>query len=68
MPNAFILDPSGEKTLAVVFAFFHKIGTTLRIIEERNHNEDRAKLYIGLLKEAVRTYLREIPAPMNLWC
>ena len=35
VPNDFILDPSGEQTSAVVHDLFHKIGTTLCILEER---------------------------------
>ena len=68
MPNAFILDPSGEQTSNEVRGFCHKIGTTLRILEERTQHADRAELYIGLLKEDVRKELRELHAPMELWC
>ena len=68
VPNAFMLDPSGEQTSNEVRAFCHKIGTTLRILEERTQHADRAELYIGLLKEDVRKELRELHAPMELWC
>ena len=68
VPNAFILDPSGEQTSNEVRAFCHKIGTTLRILEERTQHADRAKMYIGLLKEAVRKDLRDTHDPMKLWC
>ena len=67
VPNAFILDPSGEQTSNEVRAFCHKIGTTLRILEERTQHADRAELYIGLLKESVRKEMRETYSPMQLW-
>ena len=44
VPNFIIIDPSGEQTSAVVCSFCHKIGTTLRILEERTQHEDRAEL------------------------
>ena len=68
IPNVFIIDLLREKTLAVVYAFCHKIGTKLRILEERTQHADRDELYIGLLKEDVRKELRELHAPMELWC
>ena len=68
MPNAFIIDPSVDQTSTVVRAFFHNIGTTLRILEELTPHAGLDELSIGLLKEAVRKYLRETHAPMKLWC
>ena len=59
VPNAFILNSFGEQTSNFVCAFCHKIGTTLRILEERNQHADRAELYIGLLKESVRKDMSE---------
>ena len=50
VPNAFIIDPSGDQALAVVRAFCHNISTTLRILEESTQHTDCAELYIGLLK------------------
>ena len=47
VPNAFILDPSGEQTSINVCAFCHKIGTTLRILEEQTQHADCAQLYLG---------------------
>ena len=58
IPNVFIIDLLREQTLAVVYAFCHKIGTKLRILEERTQHADRDELYIGLLKEAVPKDLR----------
>ena len=34
VPNDFIIEPSGEQTSDVVRDFCHKIGTSLRILEE----------------------------------
>ena len=68
VPNAFILDPSGEQTSNVVCAFCHKIETTLWILEEQNQHADRSKLYIVLLKKSVRKDMRETHSPMEFWC
>ena len=68
VPNAFILDPSGEQTSNVVRALCHKIGTALRILEEQTQHADCAELYIGLLNESVRKDMRETHYPMKLWC
>ena len=67
MPNAFIFDHFGYQTPAVVHAFCHKIGTTLLILEKRTQHTDRAKLYIGLLKEAVYKDFSDPHALIRIW-
>ena len=67
VPDALVVDPSGEQTSASVRKFCHQIGTTLRILEEGTQWANRAELYIGLFKEAVRKDLRESHAPLVLW-
>ena len=47
--------------------FCHQVGTTLRVLEEGTPWANRAELYIGLFKEAVRKDLRLSNAPMVLW-
>ena len=38
------------------------------MLEENTQHTDRAELYIGLLKEAVRKDMRETHSPLRLWC
>ena len=43
------------------------MGTVLRILETETQWANRVELSIGLLKEAVRKYLRVSDCPMALW-
>ena len=45
----------------------HQVGMTLRILEVVTLWANRAELYIGLSKEAVRRDLLMMNAPMVLW-
>ena len=47
--------------------FCHKIGTNLQILEESTQWANRAKLYIGLIKEWVQKDMRESHSPLVLW-
>jgi hypothetical protein len=47
--------------------FSHQVGMTIRVLERNTPWANRAELYIGLLKEAVRKDLRSTNAPMVLW-
>ena len=47
--------------------FAHQVGITLKVLERNTPWANRAELYIGLLKEAVRKDLRATDAPMRLW-
>ena len=58
---------AGEQTSADVRKFLSDIGTTLRALEEGTPWSNKAELYIGILKEAVRKDLRESNAPLVLW-
>ena len=66
-PDAFVADMSGEQHSKEVKAFCHDIGTTLRALEEGTPWANKAELYIGLLKEAVRKDMRESDSPMVFW-
>ena len=46
---------------------YHKIGTTLRILEAGTPWANRVELYISIFKEAVCRDLRFTDAPMMLW-
>ena len=67
VPLSLICDPSGEQTSQKVKKFAHKVGLTLRFLEESTQWANRAELYIGFFKEAVRSDLRRSNAPMALW-
>ena len=67
-PNAFVCDPHASQKSKEIREFCHKIGSTLRVLEERTQHANRAELYIGLLKESIRKDLRESDAPLRLWC
>jgi hypothetical protein len=66
-PDAFVADMSGEQMSKEVTAFCNEIGSTLRALEEGTPWANKAELYIGLLKEAVRKDMKEQDSPMVLW-
>ena len=67
VPIALVVDPSGEQTSKAVRKFCNQVGTTLRILEESTQWANRAELYIGLLKKAIRKDLMTSNCPMVLW-
>ena len=66
-PDALIFDMSGEQTSQPMRKFCHKIGTSLRVLEEGTPWANKAELYIGLIKEAVRKDMKESDCPLVLW-
>jgi hypothetical protein len=66
-PEAIIADPAGEQTSNVLRQFCHEIGTTLRALEEGTQWANRAELYIGLIKEAVRKDMQHANCPLVFW-
>ena len=66
-PTAIITDAAPEETSSAMKKFCHDIGTTLRILEEGTPWANRAELYIGLIKEAVRKDMRESDCPLVFW-
>ena len=66
-PTSIIADMSGEQMSHDVQKFCNDIGTTLCTLEEGTPWSNKAELYIGLLKEAVRKDMRESNSPMILW-
>ena len=66
-PDAFVADMSGEQMSPAVKQFVTEIGSTLRALEEGTPWANKAELYIGLLKEAVRKDMRESNSPMVFW-
>ena len=46
--------------------FCNKIGPTLRLLEQKTQWENRAKLYVGLMKEAARKDIQLTGSPLVL--
>ncbi len=67
VPEYLIADPARAQKSKEVVQFCHKIGTTLRILEEGTQHANRAELYVGLMKEAIRKDIRESHSPLVLW-
>lgn len=57
VPITLVVDPSGEQTKKEVPKFCHQVGTTLQILEESTQWANRAELYIGLFKQAIKNDL-----------
>ena len=66
-PDAIVADMSGEQMSDDMRKFCNDIGTTLRALEEGTPWSNKAELYIGLIKEAVRKDMRESNSPMCFW-
>ena len=47
--------------------FYHKIDTTLRILEGSTQWANKAELYVGLFKEAVRKDMLDENPPLVFW-
>ena len=67
VPDTLVMDKSGEQTSSAVKHFSQQVGMTLRILEESTQWANRAELYIGILKEAIRKDLRISNSPLVLW-
>ena len=66
-PDSFVADMSGAQMSSEVKKFCNDIGTTLRALEEGNTWSNKAELYIGLIKEAVRKDIHESNSPLWFW-
>ena len=66
-PDSFVADMSGEQMSSEVKKFCNDIGTTLRGLEEGTPWSNKAELYIGLIKEAVRKDMCESNSPLCFW-
>jgi hypothetical protein len=66
-PDAFVADKSGEQMSKEMKTFGNEIGSKLRALEESTPWANRAELYIGLLKEAVRKDMKDQDSPMVFW-
>ena len=59
VPDAIISDASKAQTSADLRKFCNEIGSTFRALEEGTPWANRAELYIGLIKEAVRKDMKD---------
>ena len=66
-PVDIIFDAAEGKTSGALREFFHKIGTTLQVLEEGPPWTNKAELYIGILKESVSKDMKESNAPLLFW-
>lgn len=66
-PDALICDAAREQISQEVRSFCHKIGTTLRVLEEGTPWANRAELYIGLFKESIRKDMKDSDCPLPFW-
>ena len=62
--DAIIADMASKQMSLEVQCFCNDIGTTLQALEEGTPWSNRAKLYIGLIKEAMLKDMREANLPI----
>ena len=67
VPDAVICDRSGEQTSQAMLDLARDVGTTIRQLEANTPWANRAELYIGILKNAVRKRLKQTNCPLVLW-
>ena len=58
-PRAVIVDSHRSEKSREVRKFLTSAGTTLRVLEGSSQHQDRAELYIGLMKRSVGRHARE---------
>ena len=66
-PDAIISDAAGEQSSQNLRKCCSEIGTTLRYLEEGTPWSNKAELYIGLIKEAVRKDMKDSDCPLSFW-
>ena len=66
-PDAIICDGASEQKSQDLKKFLGEIGTTLRLLEEGTPWSNKAELYIGLIKEAVRKDMKSSNCSLAFW-
>ena len=66
-PEATISDAAREQMSDDLKKFCQSIGTSLRVLEEGTPWSNKAELYIGIIKEAVRKDMKISAAPLAFW-
>ena len=67
VPDAFVCDGSKAQTLGDAKKACNEVGTVIRQLERNKPFANRAELYVGLVKRAVKKDLKESDCPMRLW-
>ena len=67
VPITMVMDGHSAQSNPAIKRFSNQVGMTLRVLERATPWANRAELYIGLLKEAVRKDMRATNSPMTLW-
>ena len=67
VPKAIITDSHKFHKSKEVRQFCHKIGTNLRVLEGSTQWANRAEVYVGLFKEAVRKDMLQENSPFVFW-
>ena len=67
IPDAFICDKSPEQTAGEAKRVCNQSGTAIRALEPNTPWANRAELYIGIFKDAIRKELRRSDCPLVLW-
>jgi hypothetical protein len=62
-----VCDAAREQKSMSLRKFLGDIGTTLRVLEEETPWANKAELYIGLIKEAVRKDMKNSDCPLAFW-
>jgi hypothetical protein len=66
-PEPIICNMAGKQTSQDLRKFCNEIGTTMRVLEEGTPWANKAELYIGLIKEAVRKDMKDSNCPPVFW-
>ena len=66
-PDAIISNMAGEQASLPLQKFCNEIGTTLRALEEGTLWANKAELYIGFIKEAIRKDMKDLNCPLVFW-
>ena len=66
-PGTIICDWDSEQESHNLNKFLGNIVTTLRLLEEGTPWSDKAKLYIGIIKGAVRKDMKSSNFPLDFW-
>ena len=66
-PDALIHDTSRAQKFQAVRKYCNDIGTNFTVLEENTPWSNKAELYIGIIKEAVRKDMKESNCPLAFW-
>ncbi len=66
-PEVLVCDPHPAQIKQEMHEFCTQIGTMLKVLEAKTQWANRAKLYIGFMKEATRKDMRSSGSPLVLW-